>query len=58
LTVTVQGAHDEIVVEPNAEQDDGEAAWLRLAMVDAMARLIHAVSVEVGDTVGRSWLGD
>jgi DNA polymerase-1 len=50
--------HDEIVVEADAGQADVAAAWLRQAMVDAMAPLIDPVPVEVEVKVARTWGGD
>jgi DNA polymerase-1 len=50
-------AHDEIVVEADAAQADAAAAWLRQAMVDAMAPLIDPVPVEVEVQIGRTWGG-
>jgi DNA polymerase-1 len=50
--------HDEIVVEADAAQADAAAAWLKAAMVDAMAPLLDPVPVEVEVKVGRTWGGD
>jgi DNA polymerase I-like protein with 3'-5' exonuclease and polymerase domains len=50
--------HDEIVVEADAGQADAAAAWLRQAMLDAMAPLLDPVPVEVEVSVGRTWGGD
>jgi DNA polymerase-1 len=50
--------HDEIVVECDAGQADAAKAWLRQAMVDAMAPLIDPVPVEVETKAGRTWAGD
>jgi DNA polymerase-1 len=50
--------HDEIVIECDADQADAVAAWLKQAMVEAMAPLISPVPVEVEVTVARSWGGD
>jgi DNA polymerase-1 len=49
--------HDEILVEAHAGQADAAAAWLRQAMLDAMAPLIDPVPVEVEVDVDRSWGG-
>jgi DNA polymerase-1 len=50
--------HDEIVVETDAGRADDAAAWLKQAMVDAMAPLIDPVPVEVEVKVARTWGGD
>jgi DNA polymerase-1 len=54
----VLAAHDEIVIEAPADRADAAAAWLKAAMVDAMAPLIDPVPVEVEVTVARTWGGD
>jgi DNA polymerase-1 len=53
----VLAVHDEIVVECNQEQAEAVTAWLKQAMVDAMAPLIDPVPVEVEVKVGRTWGG-
>jgi DNA polymerase-1 len=50
--------HDEIVVECAAEQADAAAAWLKQAMMDALAPLLAPVPAEVEVKVSRSWGGD
>jgi DNA polymerase I-like protein with 3'-5' exonuclease and polymerase domains len=50
--------HDEIVVEADAGQADAVAAWLKAAMVDAMAPLIEPVPVAVEVKIGRTWGGE
>jgi DNA polymerase I-like protein with 3'-5' exonuclease and polymerase domains len=50
--------HDEIVVECGEGQAETAVAWLRQAMLDAMAPLIAPVPVEVEVAVGRTWGGD
>jgi DNA polymerase-1 len=50
--------HDEIVVECGLDQAPAVEAWLRKAMVDAMAPLIDPVPVEVETKVGKTWGGD
>jgi DNA polymerase I-like protein with 3'-5' exonuclease and polymerase domains len=54
----VLAVHDEIVVEADAEKADAITAWLKTAMVDAMAPLINPVPVEVEVKVARTWGGD
>jgi DNA polymerase-1 len=54
----VLAVHDEIVVECDADQADAAAAWLKQAMLDAMAPLIDPVPVEVEVQVGCNWAGD
>jgi DNA polymerase-1 len=49
--------HDEIVLECDADQAEAAAAWLRQAMLDAMAPLIDPVPVEVETTIARTWGG-
>src|SRR5262245_18863054 len=53
----VLAVHDEIVVEADEDKADAAAAWLRAAMVDAMAPLIDPVPVEVEVKVASSWGG-
>ena len=53
----VLAVHDEIVVEANAEQADAVAAWLKIAMLDAMAALVDPVPVEVEVKTARTWGG-
>ena len=43
----VLAVHDEIVVEADADKTDAAVAWLKAAMVDAMAPFIDPVPVEV-----------
>jgi DNA polymerase-1 len=54
----VMAVHDEIVVEADADQADATAAWLKQAMLDAMAPLIDPVPVEIEVKVARTWPGD
>jgi DNA polymerase-1 len=54
----VLAVHDEIVVECDAVQAEAVAAWLKAAMVDAMAPLISPVPVEVEVRTARTWGGD
>jgi DNA polymerase-1 len=49
--------HDEIVVEADADWADAAAAWLKAAMVDAMAPLVAPVPVEVDVKVAKTWGG-
>jgi DNA polymerase-1 len=49
--------HDEIVVECDQGQADAVAAWLKAAMVEAMAPLVEPVPVEVEVKVARTWGG-
>ena len=58
LDSTTRIAPDEIVVECTEDQADAAAAWLKQAMVDALAPLIDPVPVEVEVKVGRTWGGD
>jgi DNA polymerase-1 len=51
----VLAVHDEIVVEADADKADTAAAWLKSAMVEAMAPLIAPVPVEVEVKVGNTW---
>jgi DNA polymerase I-like protein with 3'-5' exonuclease and polymerase domains len=50
----VLAVHDEIVVEVDADPAAIASAWLRRAMVDAMAPLIDPVPVEVEVTLAPS----
>jgi DNA polymerase I-like protein with 3'-5' exonuclease and polymerase domains len=50
--------HDEIVVECDASQVEAVLAWLRQAMIDGMAPLIHPVPVEVEIKYGVNWSCD
>jgi DNA polymerase-1 len=50
--------HDEIVVECARGQAEAVSAWLRQAMVDAMAPLIDPVPVEVEVQASQTWGGD
>jgi DNA polymerase-1 len=54
----IMAVHDELVVECDQEQADRAAAWVKGAMVDAMAPLIQPVPVEVEVKVARTWGGD
>jgi DNA polymerase-1 len=47
--------HDEIVIEAEAGRADAAAAWLKNAMLDAMAPLIDPVPVEVETKIGITW---
>jgi len=47
--------HDEIVVETDECQADSAAAWLKAAMLDAMAPLLDPVPVAVEIKIGRTW---
>jgi DNA polymerase-1 len=49
--------HDEVVIETDADQAAASSAWLRAAMIDAMAPLITPVPVEVEVSVGQTWGG-
>jgi DNA polymerase I-like protein with 3'-5' exonuclease and polymerase domains len=53
----VLAVHDEIVIECAADKAEAAAAWLKAAMVDAMAPLIAPVPVDVEVKVGRTWGG-
>ncbi len=53
----VMAVHDEIVVEADVDQADTVAAWLKSAMVEAMAPMIEPVPVEVEVKVSRTWGG-
>jgi DNA polymerase-1 len=50
--------HDEIVIEADAGQADAAAAWLKQAMLDAMAPLLEPVPVGVEVSIARTWGGD
>jgi DNA polymerase-1 len=54
----VLAVHDEIVVECAAEQAEAAEAWLKQAMLEAMAPLIDSVPVEVEVQTARTWAGD
>jgi DNA polymerase-1 len=54
----VLAVHDEIVIECDADQGAAVAAWLKKAMVDAMAPLLEPIPVEVEVKVGPTWGGD
>jgi DNA polymerase-1 len=56
--VPVLVVHDESVVQCEEGQAGPAAAWLRAAMVDAMAPLIDPVPVEVEVKVAQTWGGD
>jgi DNA polymerase-1 len=56
--IVVLVIHDEIVVECDADQIEAVMAWLRQAMIDGMAPLIHPVPVEVEIKVGTTWACD
>jgi DNA polymerase-1 len=53
----VLAVHDEIVVEADAGQADAAAAWVKQAMLDAMAPLIDPVPVSVDVQVSSTWGG-
>jgi DNA polymerase-1 len=53
--VPALAVHDEIVVECDADQAETVAAWLRKAMIDAMAPLIEPIPVEVEVKTGPTW---
>jgi DNA polymerase-1 len=50
--------HDEIVVECDAGQADAAAAWVKAAMVEAMAPLLDPVPAVMDVHVGATWAGD
>jgi DNA polymerase-1 len=50
--------HDEIVVECDEAQADAAAAWLKQALLDGMAPLLHPVPVEVEVKAARTWGGE
>jgi DNA polymerase-1 len=54
----VLAVHDEVVIECDADQAEAVSAWVRAAMIEAMAPLIAPVPVEVEVKVGRTWGGD
>jgi len=54
----VLAVHDEIVIEADTDQAGAVEAWLKKAMVDAMAPLLTPVPVEVEVKTGRTWGGD
>jgi DNA polymerase-1 len=54
----VLAVHDEIVVECDAGQAEAVRAWLRQAMLDAMAPLLDPLPVEVEVKIARTWGGD
>jgi DNA polymerase-1 len=56
--VPVLAVHDEVVVECDEAQADAASAWLKAAMVDAMAPLIAPVPVGVEVKIKTSWGGD
>jgi DNA polymerase-1 len=56
--IPVLAVHDEIVVEAEVDQADIVIAWLKGAMLDAMAPLIAPVPVEVEVKVARTWGSD
>jgi DNA polymerase-1 len=53
----VLAVHDEVVVERDAAQADAVTAWLRTAMLDAMAPLVEPVPVAVEVRAGPTWGG-
>jgi DNA polymerase-1 len=53
----VLAVHDEIVIEADAGQADAAAAWLKAAMVDAMAPLLDPVPVDVEVSIAPTWGG-
>ena len=52
--IPVLAVHDEIVVEADADQADAASAWLKSAMVDAMAPLVAPILVEVEVKAGKT----
>jgi DNA polymerase-1 len=54
----VLAVHDEVVAECDAGQAEAVAAWLRQAMLEAMAPLLEPVPVEVEVKVTQTWGGD
>jgi DNA polymerase-1 len=50
--------HDEIVIECDESQAETASAWLKKAMLDGMAPLIHPVPVEVEVKVAKTWAGN
>jgi DNA polymerase-1 len=54
----VLAVHDEVVIECGADQAEAVSAWVKAAMIEAMAPLITPVPVEVEVKVGTSWGGD
>jgi DNA polymerase-1 len=51
----ILAVHDEIVMETDEGEADKVAAWLKEAMVDAMAPFIEPVPVEVEIKTGHTW---
>src|SRR5262249_28109031 len=51
----VLAVHDEIVVECDEASADTVAAWLKRAMLEAMAPLVTPVPVEVEVKAGSTW---
>ncbi|MBN9517668.1 bifunctional 3'-5' exonuclease/DNA polymerase, partial [bacterium] len=49
--------HDEVVVECDADKAEEAAVWLRAAMIDGMAPLVHPVPVAVEVDAGSTWGG-
>jgi DNA polymerase-1 len=54
----ILAVHDEIVIEADEADSVGVTAWLKAAMIDAMAPLIDPIPVEVETKIGRTWGGD
>src|SRR5262249_55579116 len=54
----VLAVHDEIVVECSSQQVETVGAWLKQAMLEAMAPLVDPVPVIVEVRVGQTWGGD
>jgi DNA polymerase-1 len=55
----VLAVHDELVIEAGLDQAEAAAAWLRRAMLDAMAPLLDPVPVgDVEPVIARNWAGD
>jgi DNA polymerase-1 len=50
--------HDEIVIECDVQQADMVNAWLRQAMLDAMAPLLDPAPIGVEAKVSQTWGGD
>jgi DNA polymerase-1 len=55
--VPVLAVHDEVVVQADADRADAAVAWLKRAMLDAMAPLVEPVPVEVEVTTALTWGG-
>ena len=53
----VLACHDELVIECDAAQAPDAEEWLRKAMLDGMAPLVHPVPVEIETQIGPTWAG-